>query len=131
MEDINNCHARLLSERELRNEMEVTNIMQSTTESIENMSRLIQDASDKIVEDCYLQKAAALSSKMQGNLQAREVLHMLQAYPPREYPIEEDVDPKKKAPKKEEKKKKRKKKEPAFPTPDWATELSAVEQKVA
>lgn len=41
MEDINNCHARLLSERELRNEMEVTNIMESTTESIENMSRLI------------------------------------------------------------------------------------------
>ena len=64
MEDINNCHARLLSERELRNEMEITRIMESTTESIENMSRLIQDASDKVVEDQYLQKATALSSKM-------------------------------------------------------------------
>jgi hypothetical protein len=80
-----------------------------------------------------LQKAAALSSKMQGNLQARDVLHMLQAYPLREYPEVEEEDPKKKkaAPKKEEKKKKRKKKEPAFPTPDWAFELSAVEQKVS
>jgi hypothetical protein len=57
---------------------------------------------------------------------------MLLDYPEREYPVEEIVDPKKKAVKKDdkEKKKKKKKKEPAFPTPDWATELEEVVLKV-
>jgi hypothetical protein len=41
MEDINNCHARLLSERELRNEMKTTQISASTHESIEHMQKLI------------------------------------------------------------------------------------------
>lgn len=41
MEDINMCHARLLSERELRNEMKVTLISKSTHESIDHMQKLI------------------------------------------------------------------------------------------
>lgn len=41
------------------------------------MQKLIQDANDKTVEEEYLSRAQELSSKMQGNLQAREVLKML------------------------------------------------------
>ena len=55
---------------------------------------------------------------------------MLSAYPEREYPVEEVIDPKKKKmmkPKEDEKKKKkRKKKEPPFPIPEWAVELEAL-----
>lgn len=66
---------------------------------------------------------------MQGNLKAREVLKLLQDYPPREYPEPEETDPKKKA-KEDPKKKKKKKKEPPFPLPTWAEELSEVEQTI-
>lgn len=65
---------------------------------------------------------------MQGNLKAREVLKLLQDYPPREYPEPEELDPKKKA--KDDKKKKKKKREPPFPYPTWAEELSEVEQTI-
>lgn len=48
---------------------------------------------------------------------------MLADYPQREYPPPEDLDPKNKKAKPPPKKKK---KQPAFPTPEWAEELSAV-----
>ena len=68
---------------------------------------------------------------MNGNIKAREILQMMLDYPEREYPIVEAIDPKKKKtmpkPKEDEKKKKKKKKkEPAFPIPEWATELESV-----
>lgn len=68
---------------------------------------------------------------MSGNIQAREILQMLLAYPEREYPVEEPLDKKKKMtmkPKEDDskKKKKRKKKEPPFPIPEWALELEAL-----
>lgn len=77
MEKVNQCHARLLSERDLRNEMEIITVCQADHKTIEDLQKLIQDASDKQVEDCYLKRATDLGGKMQGNLQAREVLQML------------------------------------------------------
>jgi len=64
---------------------------------------------------------------MNGNIKARQTLHMLQAYPEREYPEPEDPNAKKdkKAPPK-----KKKGKGPAFPTPEWAEELDEVIKKV-
>jgi hypothetical protein len=63
---------------------------------------------------------------MNGNIKAREIYQMLLDYPEREYPIVEIVDPKKPKKKEEPKKKKKKRKEPAFNTPEWATELDSV-----
>jgi len=98
-------------------------------ESVKVLNDRIKDASEKSVEDEYLQKGQHLSSQMQGNLKAREVLKMLQDYPIREYPEPEEMDPKKKT-KEDPKKKKKKKKEPPFPYPTWAEELEAVEQQI-
>jgi len=106
--------------------MEIITVCQADHKTIEDLQKLIQDASDKQVEDCYLKRATDLGGKMQGNLQAREVLQMLQDYPIREYPEEEVEDAKNKNKKKDEKKKKKRKKEPPFPLPDWAMELDAV-----
>ena len=68
---------------------------------------------------------------MSGNIHARDTFQMLLDYPERIYPEPEEMDPKKK--KKEDKKKpvkKKRKKEPAFNTPDWAQDISAVVEKV-
>ena len=54
-------------------------------------------------------------------------MQMLIDYPQREYPPEEELDPKTKKPKAPPKKKK---KAPPFPLPDWAEELSEVQKKV-
>ena len=51
MEKVNQCHARLLSERDLRNEFEVINVATADHKKIEELQKLIQDASDKSVED--------------------------------------------------------------------------------
>ena len=77
-----------------------------------------------------MKRGTDLSGKMQGNLQAREVLQMLQDYPIREYPEEEIVDPKDKKKKDDKTKKKKRKKEPPFPLPDWALELDAVKRQI-
>ena len=53
---------------------------------------------------------------------------MLLAYPEREYPEPEEIDPKKKDKGKPPKKKKKSK--DVFPTPGWAEELTALSLKV-
>jgi hypothetical protein len=97
------------------------------------MKELIDKANEYNVEECYMQSADKLSTQMNGNIKAREILQMMLDYPEREYPEVEIVDPKKKKQvKKEEekKKKKKKKKEPPFPIPDWALELDSVVSQV-
>jgi len=64
MEKVNQCHARLLSERDLRNEFEVIHVATADHKKIEDLQRLIQDASDKSVEDQYLKRGTDLSGKM-------------------------------------------------------------------
>lgn len=128
---INQCSSRLVAERNLRFNMDNCDVMASTDESIGELSDLIQKANDQNVEEVYLQQANRLSSKMKGNLQSREIYALLEAYPEREYPAPEPLDKNGKPLKKDKNEKpKKKKKEPPFPTPEWATELEAVQQKV-
>ena len=78
-----------------------------------------------------MKDANDLSGKMRGNLDSRNIYALLEAYPQREYPEPEPLDKNGKPLKKDKNEKpKKKKKEPPFPTPEWATELEAVQQKV-
>jgi hypothetical protein len=128
--DVNRCTSRLISERNLRFEMESLKVYQSDHETVQKLKDLIEKAQDTNVANQYREQAEKISQQMSGNIKAREILQMLLDYPEREYPEMEIFDPKKKGkqapPKKEEVKKKKKKKEPPFPTPDWAIELDAV-----
>lgn len=133
LRDINMCHSRLISERNLRHQMATQSVPSSTHGDVETLEDLIKKASNFNVEDEYLEQANKLSAQMQGNIKAREILQMLVEYPERVYPDPPPVDAKGKPIKVKEdpkKKKKRKKKEPPFPMPDWAVELEAVQQKV-
>jgi hypothetical protein len=130
--EINRCTSRLISERNLRHEMEMTNVSKSEHDNVNQLKNLIERAHEHGVHDSYTLDAEKLQQKMNGNIRAREILQMLLDYPEREYPVIEVVDPKKKksAVKKDEKekKKKKKKKEPPFPIPEWATELQSLVQ---
>ena len=77
MDTINKQHQRLISERDLRNEIAIIDVPSASHESVKVLNDRIKDASEKSVEDEYLQKGQHLSSQMQGNLKAREVLKML------------------------------------------------------
>ena len=66
---------------------------------------------------------------MSGNIQAREILDMLQLYPVRDYPEPEDPNDKAKKDKKPPAKKKKKKAD-AFQIPEWATDLEIVIEKL-
>lgn len=76
VDNINRCHARLIAERNLRNEMlEISEeISSASKESIGKLQGLIDDAQSKTVEDEYMQSAKTLMNKMEGNLEARTVL---------------------------------------------------------
>lgn len=123
IQGINQCSQRLISERNLRFEMETMHVSASTKETVEKLQDLIQKASDWSVEQKYMEAANSLCGKMNDNIVARETLQLLLDYPIREYPEPEPLDAKGKPIKQKDDKKKpkkRKKKEPAFPTPPWA-----------
>jgi hypothetical protein len=132
--EINRCTSRLISERNLRHEMEMTNVSKVEHDNVNLLKNLIERAHEHGVADSYKQDAEKLQHKMNGNIRAREILQMMLDYPEREYPVIEVVDPKKKktAVKKEEKekKKKKKRKEAPFPIPEWATELQSLIQQI-
>lgn len=132
--DVNRCTSRLISERNLRFQMESIKVYQSTHETVEELNNLIEKAQDTTVAPQYRDQAEKVRQQMSGNIKAREILQMLLDYPQREYPEMEIFDPKKKkgapAKKEEVKKPKKKKKEPPFPTPEWALELDAVVAQV-
>lgn len=129
--DVNRCTSRLISERNLRYQMESLKVQQSEHETVDELKGLIEKAQDTSVAPQYRDAAEKLSQQMSGNIKAREILQMLLDYPEREYPEMEVWDPKKNKgkappPKKEEPKKKKGKKQPPFPTPEWALELDSV-----
>jgi len=84
--DINQCVARLFSERDLRYQMDNTVFEACDPGTVETLEKLIDKAAETKVEDEYLNSANKLKTKMQGNIQAREILQMLVDYPQREYP---------------------------------------------
>ena len=128
---VNNESARLIAERNLQFQMEKVNVSESTHEDVKVLEDLIQIAKATGVASMYTDKADINSDKMSRNIRAREILDLLEQYPPREYPEEPEPDPKNKgkaAP--PPPKKKKKKKEPPFPMPEWAKELQTVIDEV-
>jgi hypothetical protein len=79
--EINQCVARLFSERDLRYQMDNTEVPSCDPASVETLEKLIDKASETKVEDEYLDAANKLKTKMKGNIQAREILQMLVDYP--------------------------------------------------
>lgn len=131
IEQINQCTSRLVAERNLRFQMDNTDVMSSTTQTIGELGDLISKAENEQVEQKYMLAADKLSKQMTGNLNARDTYALLAGYPERIYPEPEPMDKNGKPLKKDKNEKpKKKKKEPPFPTPDWALELDSVQQKV-
>lgn len=56
MDTINKQHQRLISERDLRNEIAIIDVPMASHESVKVLNDRIKDASEKNVEDEYLQK---------------------------------------------------------------------------
>jgi len=111
--------------------MDNTEVPSCSHETVSELENLIEEAQKTSVEEEYLVAANKLTSQMQGNIQAREILMELEDYPIREYPEPELLDKSGKPIKKDEKKpKKKKKKEPPFPLPEWALQLEDVQKKV-
>ncbi len=133
IQQINECSNRLISERNLRFDMENMNVSAADKDTVTHLKDLLELARQYNVEQKYMDHAENLGGKMNDSIEARETLQLLVAYPIREYPEPEPLDAKGKPIKtKDDKKKpkKRKKKEPAFPTPEWALQLEDVQKTV-
>ena len=133
-QDVNRTTSRLISERNLRHQMENLKVHASDHGHVAHVKNLIEKAQEHGVAPQYREHAEKIQLKMNGNIRAREILQMLLDYPERDYPEPEVLDPKKKKQVKKEddkKKKKKKRKEPPFPIPDWANELLQLEQHVS
>ena len=72
--DVNRCTSRLISERNLRFQMESLKVYQSTHETVDELRNLIEKAQDTNVANQYREAAEKLSSQMSGNIKAREIL---------------------------------------------------------
>lgn len=122
--DINQCTHRLISERNLRFEMENMYISGSDKETVDKLQDLIKQAEGTSVEGTYMAQANKLNLLMNDNIEARRILDDLAGYAERDYPEEEPIDPKTGKPMKvkedPKKKKKKKRKEPQHPLPAWA-----------
>jgi|LauGreDrversion4_2_1035121.scaffolds.fasta_scaffold1396292_2 hypothetical protein len=69
---------------------------QSTEPNLKILIEKITNAKDTCVENKFIEEADELSRKIALNLNAQATLDLLLKYPPREYPVEEVIDPKKK-----------------------------------
>lgn len=74
IEQINMCTQRLISERNLRFEMENMHVSAATKDTVDKLHGLIQQADEYQVEKQYMEQANSLCSKMQDNIMARETL---------------------------------------------------------
>lgn len=88
---------RLEAERDLRQVLDNVTVAQSTKENLDNLSEKVDNAKKCSVDDCYVSVGADLVEKISQNLKATEILQMFLEYPIREYPVVEEVDPKKKS----------------------------------
>jgi hypothetical protein len=129
---VNATTSRLIAERNLQFQMEKVSVSKATHDDVSVLEDLIHKAKATEVSNMYTDQADIYLDKMKKNIRAREILELLEAYPPREYPEVEEPDPKNKNKKPAEppKKKKKKKKEPPFPMPDWAQDLETLKSEV-
>lgn len=131
LNNVNSNIARLIAERNLQFQMEKVKVSDSSHDDVKALEDLIHKSKATGVATEYTDRADVYLDKMKRNIKAREILDLLEQYPPREYPEVEVVDPKnknKKAP--EPPKKKKKKKQPPFPTPEWALNLDTLKEEV-
>jgi hypothetical protein len=119
---------RLLAEKELRKMLSNLTVDLSSHDNLQDLEQKLNTASKYYVEEKYIKEAEELRNKIRLNLTAKELLELFTAYPIREYPVVEVIDPKKKA--KPEPPKKKKKKEAPFIVPEWAKELKVLIDKV-
>jgi len=130
--NVNATTARLISERNLLFQMEKVSVSKSNHEDVTELEDLILKSKSTEVSSTYTDKSDIYLDKMKRNIRAREILELLETYPPRAYPEVEEPDPKNKNKKAADppKKKKKKKKEPPFPMPDWALDLDTLKSEV-
>jgi hypothetical protein len=122
--------ARLIAERNLQFQMEKVKVSDSSHDDVKVLEDLIHKSKATNVASEYTDRADIYLDKMKRNIKAREILDLLEQYPPREYPEIEIVDPKNKNKKVEPPKKpKKKKKQPPFPTPEWALSLDTLKEE--
>ncbi|OMJ70888.1 hypothetical protein SteCoe_31049 [Stentor coeruleus] len=119
---------RLISERNLRHQLDVIGIADSSPEMVKNMIEMTKVAEENEVSSTYISKAKEITGKMREIIDSNIILRKLLDYPIREYPDFTPVDPKKKPNPAEEVK--RRKKEPKIQIPAWAEELSALSKQV-
>lgn len=127
---------RLLSERNLRYQVDITNPGEASSQTVRILEDLASTAESLGVANEYIDSARVIVQKMKENIEAHYILRLFLDYPLREYPEPVLLDsrgrkiPPKTPPKEEAKKPVKKKKEPKFLIPDWATELSALINQV-
>lgn len=133
LDKVNANIGRLIAERNLQFQMEKVRVFDSGHEDVRTLEDLIHIAKATGVAAEYTDRADVYLDKMKRNIRAREILDLLEAYPPREYPEVEEPDSKKKGGRQEApppKKKKKKGKKVVFDTPDWCTNLDNLKEEV-
>jgi ankyrin repeat protein len=128
---------RLLAERDLRRLLSNLTLDKASPEYLQELKEKLTNAVMCKVSEQYVDQGKGLENKIELNLNAKDLLGLFVAYPIREYPPVEVVDPKKSKNKFKigktqppPKKPKRKKKEPPFLIPEWAKELAVLQEKV-
>lgn len=127
--EVNQFTSRLVSERNLRKRKGLydDSIQSSKKEHVDELQGLINDAKKNAVEEKYVSDAEKLTGQMSGNIESRHIMSMFLDYPEREWPEEDELDPKKKD-KKAKPKKKKKVKQPDYP--EWGEDLDNVRATV-
>ena len=129
---------RLISERNLRYQVDITNPGEANSQTVRILEELATNAENLGVANEYIDCTRVIVQKMKENIEAHYILRLFLDYPIREYPEPVLVDSRGRkippktppAPKEEAKKTVKKKKEPKFIIPDWATELPALVNQV-
>ena len=88
---------RLLAEKELRQLLSNITIEMASPENLENLTQKVETADTCKVAEEYVSKGKELKEKFILNLDAKDIMAKFRDYPIREYPVVEEVDPKKKS----------------------------------
>jgi ribosomal protein L19 len=118
---------RLMAERNLRYQLDITGIADGTPEMVKKIDELARICEENDVSSTYIHKGRALTEKMKEIIESHNILRKFLDYPLREYPDFAPPDPKKKPNPAEEAKKKKGSK---IPIPEWAEELPALVKAV-
>ena len=127
LDKINKECARLMAERNLRYQLDITALSDGTPEMVKKVDELAKVCEVNEVSSTYTNKAKNLTEKMKEVIESHNLLRKFLDYPLREYPDFAPPDPKKKPNPAEEAKKKKAAK---IQVPEWAEELPALVKSV-